>query len=116
MVQSKLMPVLVKIFRLRMGYSWQGLNSKDFYHVIGYDMRRLVITGEKADRAYVVRWEDVELVKSEITLAQSRPDTALLSEIQMLRKSMTKLSAAIPRVKTARGTTSKPESHALFKI
>lgn len=105
MIQSKFMPVQVKISRLRWGYGRRGLNSEDIYHVIGYDTRRLVITGEEADRAYVVRWEDIELIKSEVTTAQIRPNTALLSEMQMLRRAMGKLSAAIPKLKTLRETS-----------
>jgi hypothetical protein len=104
MVQSKLMVVLVKVLRLRLGYKRQGLELDKFYHVIGYDMKRLVITGEEADRAYTVKWADVELVKSEITLAQNRPNTALMNEMQLLRRAMGKLSTAIPKLKIPKET------------
>jgi hypothetical protein len=103
------MVVLVKVLQLRLGYKWQGLKLDKFYHVIGYDTKRLVIAGEEADRAYTVKWADVELVKSEITLAQNRPNTALLNEMQSLRRAMGKLSTAIPKLKIPRGTAPRPE-------
>jgi hypothetical protein len=102
MVQSKLMPVLVKILNLGWRYQRQGLRRDLFYHVIGYDIKYLIITSEKADRAYTVKWRDVELVKSEVTVSQTRPATALLTEIQLLRRAMSKLSSAIPHLKNSR--------------
>jgi hypothetical protein len=99
MVQSKLTVVTVKILNLRLGYKRQGLKLGKFYHVICYDMKRLIIAGEEADRAYTVKWADAELVKSEITFARNRPDTALLNEMQLLRRAMGKLSTAVPKLK-----------------
>jgi hypothetical protein len=96
------MPILVKVFRLRWGYRKQGLQLDKFYHVIGYDTKRLVITGEKADRAYTVKWADVELIKSEVTVSQTRPNVALLTEMQLLRKAMNKLSTAVPKLRNQR--------------
>jgi hypothetical protein len=99
MVQSKLMPVQVKILNLRWRYKKQGLRCDLYYHVIGYDTKRMIITSEKADRAYTVKWKDVDLVKSELTVSQTRPATALLLEMQLLRGAMSKLSSAIPKLK-----------------
>jgi hypothetical protein len=102
MVQSKLMPVLVKILNLKWRYQRWGLRRDLFYHVIGYDIKHLIITSEKADRAYTVKWQDVELVKSEVTVSQTRPATAILTEIQLLRRAMSKLTSAIPHLKRSR--------------
>jgi hypothetical protein len=102
MVQSKLMPVLIKVLNLRLKYKMQGLEINKYYHVIGYDTKQLIVTGEKADRAYTVRWSDVELVKSEMAIASTRPNIALLTEIQLLRRAAGKFSASIPKKKDNR--------------
>jgi hypothetical protein len=75
----------------------QGLELNKYYHVIGYDTKQLIVTGEKADRAYTVKWRDVELVKSEMVIASTRPNTALLTEIQLLRRAMGKFSTSMSK-------------------
>jgi hypothetical protein len=65
-------------------------------------MKRLIVTDEKADRAYIIKWADVELIKSEVTISQGRPNTALISEMQLLRKALHKFSAAIPRMRVSK--------------
>jgi hypothetical protein len=85
----------------------QGLEAGPYYHVIAYDTQRLVITNEKADSPYTVKWEDVELIKSEWTISKSRSDTALLTELRLLRQSMSKLESALNRNKKSEQQESK---------
>ena len=94
MIQSKLMPVLIKVTFLRLRYKWQGLKLNQYYHVIGYDTKYLIITNDKAEKAFTVMWGDIELIKSEVTSAGIQPDVALLNEMQLLRKTMSKLRTA----------------------
>jgi hypothetical protein len=88
---------MIKLFRPRWKYEKQGMKLSEYYHVIGYDMRKIIVTGEKADRIYIVDWRDAELIKSEMLLDQNHPNIALLSELRTLQKTMNKFTAMLSR-------------------
>jgi hypothetical protein len=91
------MPITIKLFRLRRKYEKQGMKLSEYYRVISYDMRRLLVTNEKADRVYFVAWRDAELIQSEMLIDQNRPNIALLSELRVLQRAMSKLSSSMSK-------------------
>jgi len=99
MIQSSVMPVLVKIQNLKRQYKRRGLTADQNYHVICYDVKHLIVTNGKIDKAYKVEWEDVELVKSEWSNAPADSNNASLAETRLLRQAMSKLGSNISRLR-----------------
>jgi hypothetical protein len=96
MIQSKLRPIVVRLNKMRFRYAWQEMETGILYTVIAYDMKRLLVTAPKADRAYYMLWKDAELIKSELIASQSNPSLNS-NDIQALRKTISKVGASIPR-------------------
>jgi len=95
MVQSTVLPCIVKIKNLGASYKWRGLTSQEYYNVICYDMKHLLLTNAKGDKPYKVRWEDVELIRSE-KIDFSRNASNFL-ETQSLKQAVNKLGSVITR-------------------
>jgi len=96
MIQSVIMPQQLKVSRVRLWYRIQGIAPDKIYYVIGYDMKSLRIVDEKGNKPFIVRWKDVELVKSEY-LQKSGIASATLRETQSLKVAISKLESAISR-------------------
>jgi len=97
MVQSKIRPIIVRLKKMRLRYSLQDMSLGEFYSVICYDMKRLIVTNEKADRSFYIKWDDAELYRSEYVASQSTPSLSA-GDIQALRRTMKRLADAIPSV------------------
>jgi len=97
MIQSKIRPVIVRLKKMRLRYKLQGMEPAEFYTVICYDMKRLLVTNQKADRSFYIKWVDAELYRSEYVAHQSTPSLSG-GDVQALRRTMKKLTDAIPSV------------------
>lgn len=65
MIQSRIRPVIVRLKKMRLSYRLQDMRLGEFYTVIGYDMKRLLVTNPEANKSYYIRWYDAELYRSE---------------------------------------------------
>ena len=97
MIQSKIKPIVVRLKKMRRRYSVQGMKLNEFYSVIGYDMKNLLVTNQKAEKAYYMLWKDTELYRSEYIVNQFNPSISG-GDIQALRRTMKKLTSAIPSI------------------
>jgi len=94
MIQSKIKPVIVRLRKMRLRYSLQNMKMGEFYTVICYDMKRLLVTNQKADRTFLMFWKDAELYRSELMVDQA--SSLDVGDIQALRRALRRLTSAIP--------------------
>ena len=97
MIQSIIKPTVIRLSRMRRRYRAQGMETGLPYYVIGYDMKRLIVTkaSRNADRAYLVDWGDAELMRSEF-VAGSSGSALSRKDVLALRGTLKKLAASIP--------------------